>query len=63
MRIKGKVVILDEDDMKSIRKVDKVIDTFIELFELMKSLTEKERKMLIKSLEQTEKEMTDNGTL
>lgn len=44
MRIKGKVVILDEDDMKSIRKVDKVIDTFIELFELMKSLTEKERK-------------------
>lgn len=61
MRIEGKSVILDDDDMESIRKVDKVIDTFIELHRLMKSLTEKEQKMLIKSLEQTEKEMTDNG--
>lgn len=61
MRIEGKVVILDEDDMKSIRKVDKVIDMFIELFELMKSLIEKEQKMPIKSLELTNKEMTDNS--
>lgn len=61
MRIEGKAVILDEDDMESIRKVGKVIDAFIELQRLMKSLTEKEQTMLIKSLEQTKKEMTDNG--
>lgn len=53
MRIYGKSVILDEDDMKSIRKVDKVINALSELYGLMKSLTEKEQKMLIKSLEQT----------
>lgn len=61
MRIDGKAVILDEDDMKSIRKVDKVINALSELYGLMKSLTEKEQTMLIKSLEQTKKEMENNG--
>ncbi|MBD5112649.1 MAG: hypothetical protein HDT42_09010 [Ruminococcaceae bacterium] len=58
--IKGAVVISDEE-LESLLKVDKVIDKFIEFYDLMKSLTEKEQKMLIKSLEMTDEEMKDNG--
>ncbi|MBD5112105.1 MAG: hypothetical protein HDT42_06150 [Ruminococcaceae bacterium] len=58
--IKGAVVISDEE-LESLLKVDKVIDKFIEFYDLMKSLTEKEQKMLVKSLEMTDEEMKDNG--
>lgn len=59
--IKGGVVVISGEEFDSLLKVDKVIDKFIEFTNLMESLTEKEQKMLIKSLEVTVEEMKDNG--
>ncbi len=60
MKIIGKLLELSEDDVNSIIKVNKVFDLFFELNKLIKSMSEKEFKMLEKSLEITKKEMERN---
>lgn len=59
-RVKG-CVVLDEDDIQAISKVNKVIDLFIELNRVIKSMSEKEFRMLKRSLQATEEEMKNSG--
>lgn len=54
--IKGSLV-LDEDEVEAICKVNKVIDLFIELNRVIKSMSEKEFRMLEKTLEFSKEEM------
>lgn len=61
IKIVGNAVVLDEDEVKSICKVNKVIDTFFDLHKQLRALSEKELTMLEKSLELSKKEMMDNG--
>lgn len=60
-KIVNSCVVLDEDEVQAICKVNKVIDLFIEINRIIKSMSEKEFRMLEKSLEVTKEEMEDNG--
>ncbi len=60
MKIIGKLLELSEDDVNSIIKVNKVFDLFFELNKLIKSMSEKEFRMLEKSLEATKEEIKNN---
>ncbi len=53
-----KRVILDDDDLAAIIKVNKVFDLFCEMDKLIHSMSEKEFKMLTGSLELAHEEMT-----
>lgn len=57
----GRSLILSEDDIKAILKVNKVFDLFAEMDKLIKSMSEKEFRMLERSLEFTVEEMNSNG--
>lgn len=57
----GRSLILSEDDIKAILKVNKVFDLFAEMDKLIKSMSEKEFRMLERSLEFTMEEMKRNG--
>lgn len=54
-------VVLDEDEIQAIIKVNKFFELFTKIDELVKSMTDKEFKMLENSLEFTVKEMKGNG--
>lgn len=54
-------VVLNADEVEAICKVNKVIDLFIEINCIIKSMSEKEFRILEKSLEVTKEEMEDNG--
>ncbi len=56
-KIRKRCVILDEDDIQAISKVNKVFDLFFEMERVVKSMSEKEFRMLERSLEVTEEEM------
>ncbi|GEM_PF-4992290 len=60
MKIIGKLLELSEDDVNSIIKVNKAFDLFFELNKLIKSMSEKEFRMLEKSLEATKEEIKNN---
>ncbi len=50
-------VVLDEDEVQAIVKVNKVFDLFFEINRIIKSMTDKEFRMLERSLEATKEEM------
>ncbi len=54
-------VVLDEDEVRAICKVNKVFDLFFEMERVVKSMSEKEFRMLERSLEATKEEMENNG--
>ncbi len=60
-KIRKRCIILDEDDVQTISKVNKVFDLFFEMERVVKSMSEKEFRMLERSLEATKEEMEDNG--
>lgn len=57
----GRSLILSEDDISAILKVNKFFDLFAEMDKLIKSMSEKEFRMLERSLEFTMEEMKNNG--
>ena len=57
----GCSLVLSEEDIKAIIKVNKVFDLFAEMNKLIKSMSEKEFQMLERSLEFTAEEMKNNG--
>lgn len=54
-------LILSEDDINAILKINKVFDLYGEMNKLIKSMSEKEFRMLERSLEFTMEEMKKNG--
>lgn len=60
-QIIGRATVLSEDDINAILKVNKVFDLFAEMNKLIKSMSEKEFRMLERSLEFTMEEMKNNG--
>lgn len=62
-KIIGNAVVLDEDEVKSICKVNKIIDAFFDLHKQLRELSDKELTMLYKSLELTKKEMISNARI
>lgn len=50
-------VVLDEDEVRAILKVNKVFDLFIKINRVIKSMSEREFRMLERSLEATKEEM------
>ncbi len=58
--VKGCVVI-DEDEVQAICKVNELIEQFIEINRLIRSMSEKEFRMFERSLEVTKEEMENNG--
>lgn len=56
-RIGRNAVILSEDDIAAINKVNQVIDAFFKLDKLVKSMNEKEFSMLERSLMATKEEL------
>lgn len=57
----GCSLVLSEEDINAIIKVNKVFDLFAEMNMLIKSMSEKEFQMLERSLEFTTEEMKNNG--
>lgn len=47
----ARTVVISEDELKSMLKVEEAIEAFSKFYDSMMSLTDKERKMLVKSLE------------
>lgn len=59
-KIRNNAVVLSEEEVNGIIKVNKVFDLFFELDRLIKSMSDKEFQMLERSLELT-KEEQENG--
>lgn len=57
----GRSLVLSEDDVNAVLKVNKFFDLFAEMDKLVKSMSEKEFRMLERSLEFTVEEMNSNG--
>lgn len=57
----GCSLVLSEENINAILKVNKVFDLFAEMNKLIKTMSEKEFRMLERSLEFTMKEMKNNG--
>lgn len=59
-KIIGSAVVLSTEEVNAIIKVNKVFDLFFELDRLIKSMSDKEFRMLERSLELTKEEL-ENG--
>lgn len=59
-KIRNNAVVLSEEEVNGIIKVNKVFNLFFELDRLIKSMSDKEFRMLERSLELTKKEQENN---